>query len=346
MGTAAVASLLAMPVVAWALDVMGRRPSLIVGTCLAAAAMASIFFVRDIGPEIFGVRLLFGFGAGIIFPGYFAFASDIVPEHRRTEGFAIFGIAGLLPLMVNPLSGELGITPEGLRTFYPVLGCLVLGSLVFLLRVPEPSRKAPPRSVFSKELLRALTRARLSPVWLATAIFAGFFSIFAAFATVAAEQRGVSVARDLWLSYSLCAVSVRLFGAKLPDRLGPANIVAPALASYASAMVLLAGATTDAGFMVAGGLAGLGHGYCFPVLSAQVVSRIPDSMRGGGLTTFTALWSLASLVAAPLFGRISDSQGDAVMFSLAAVIAVVVGTLAQSYLPMLGLDWGRPPAHR
>ena len=31
---------------------------------------------------------------------------------------------------------------------------------------------------------------------------------------------------------------------------------------------------------------------------------------------------------------------------LPAVIAVVVGTLAQSYLPMLGLDWGRPPAHR
>ena len=340
MGTAAVASLLSMPVVAWALDVLGRRLSLVLGTSLVALAMASIYFVRDVGPEIYGVRLVFGLGAGIIFPGYFAFASDIIPAHRRTEGFAVFGIAGLLPLMVNPVSARLGIDPAGLRTFYPWLGGLVLLSLVLMLRVPESSRKAAPRSVFSGDLLRELCRRRLAPVWLATVVFAGFFSVFAAFATVAAEQRGIGAARDIWLSYALAAVVVRLVGAKLPDKVGPSNIVAPALASYATAMLLLADASTEMSFLAAGAFAGLGHGYCFPVLSAQVVSRIPDSMRGGGLTTFTALWSFASLIAAPSFGKVADLMGDCVMFCLSALVAVV------ALLPWCALEhfWGKSEA--
>ena len=128
-------------------------------------------------------------------------------------------------------------------------------------------------------------------------------------------------APDLWAYYATGAVGVRLLGGRLPDRIGPSNIVVPALSTYVLAFIIAAGAHTYSHFCLAGLLAGLGHGYCFPVLTSQVVSRIDVQLRGIGLATFTAIWELTSVGMTPLYGFISDWYGQAVMFSLAAVIA-------------------------
>ena len=64
-------------------------------------AMVLLLFVRDLGPLIYIDRVLMGIGAGALFTGYFAWAGDIIPEERRTEGIALFGVSGLLPLALN-----------------------------------------------------------------------------------------------------------------------------------------------------------------------------------------------------------------------------------------------------
>jgi predicted MFS family arabinose efflux permease len=74
--------------------------------------------------------------------------------------------------------------------------------------------------------------------------------------------------------------------------------------------------------LLAGLLAGVGHGYAFPVLASQVVSRAPTSVRGSALATFTGLWSASSLVLSPTFGALADRYDDATMFAAAAMFAV------------------------
>jgi MFS family permease len=319
MAAASVGGLCSRPLVGWALDAWGRKPTLIVGTILLSTAMGCIYWVTDTGWPIYLVRIIFGIGEGALFTGYFTFAADIVPEQRRTEGIALFGVSGLVPLIINPLSTHIGVDPPDLRWFFPILGLVVAASLFALVFVPETKRE-PAKTPFSfAEAWRSLRDRPLWSVWFASMIFAGLVSLFMAFTTVAAEKQGVAIPASLWWTYAGGAASVRIFGAKIPDQIGTHNMVTPALAAYVGALIVAASATSNQDFLLAGLLGGIGHGYCFPTLTSQVVTRVADQYRGSGLAMFTAIWGLSALLFTPVFGSIADHHGDSAMFLAAAV---------------------------
>jgi|MDTC01.3.fsa_nt_gb MFS family permease len=322
MAAAAVGGLLCRPVVGWALDRFGRRSILIIGSIMSMLALAMVGFIDTVGPLAYCVRFLFGMGEGALFTGYFAFASDIIPEERRTEGLAIFGIFGLIPIAINPVVGGLGFEVAELRYYFPLLALLLLSSIVVIWPLRERVRAEDRPPFVVGDVLRALGARRLWSVWFATSVFAALVSVFMTFATVSAEARGISSPSLFWLTYGTGAVGVRLFGARIPDRVGPSNLLAPSLGLYGLAFVLLSSASDLSTFLVAGLLAGLGHGYCFPVLVSQVVSRMADTMRGSAIAMFTALWEVAALWAGPVFGRYADYHTDGAMFSLVGLGAL------------------------
>ena len=129
MAVANLAGLLTRPIVGWALDAAGRKNALIFGGLMTALSLAGVYLIEDVGGMAYSVRVLFGFGEGFLFTGYFALASDIIPEERRTEGLALFGVAGLLPLLVNPLADllvpghevQVDIGPRSGRSYAPAL---------------------------------------------------------------------------------------------------------------------------------------------------------------------------------------------------------------------------------
>ena len=183
-------------------------------------------------------------------------------------------------------------------------------------------------------------------MWLATGVFAALVGIFFSFATVSAEARGVSAPALLWLAYAGGAIGVRLIGSRLPDRLGPRNMVAPALGLYVLAMVTCAGAETQRSFVGAGLLAGLAHGYCFPVLLSQVVTRTAARWRGTALAGFTALWQLAEFVFPPRVGWVADTYGDPAMYHLAAagsVLGLAAWALCELWVGRRALRPAAPP---
>jgi MFS family permease len=321
MASAAIGGLGSRPFVGWALDTIGRRPTLIVGTLLSIVGLAGIGLVEDTGMLVYGIRIVFGMGAGTVFTGYFTFASDIVPLDRRTEGIAIFGVAGLVPLIVNPISSLIGIEGADVRWFLPMVGAAIVISIPFLLAVPEPriAEERPPLTL--RAVLTSLGARPLVSVWFASVIFSGCVNIYMSFATVIAAKNDVLMPTALWFTYAGGAVFVRIFGARIPDRIGPARVVAPALTAYAAAFLIASHSTNDLGFLGSGLMAGIGHGYCFPVLTSLVVSRVSDEHRGSGVAMFTALWGLSSLVFSPLFGSLADHTDDQMMFWVAAAMA-------------------------
>jgi len=318
MGSAALGGLVFRPLVGWALDRLGRKPTIIAGTVVTTVGMGILLAVVDVGWEVYASRIIVGIGTGALFTAYFTLAADIIPESRRTEGIALFGVTGLVPLIVNPLAGEVGVAAPDLRWFLPLMGLVVLSSLAAIAFVPEQARQTSAIAPSVRQVLRALSARPLAPVWLATIIFSGLVAVAMAFSTVTAEARGLTRPALLWWTYAGGAAFVRLLGARLPDRVGPHNIVAPALTSYALGMVVLATAQGDEGFLLGGLLCGIGHGYCFPVLTSQVVTRSPDAMRGTALALFTGLWDVTYLVLPPVLGAVGDRFDDAVIFFIAA----------------------------
>ncbi len=323
MAVASIGGLVLRPLAGWALDAIGRRPTVVGGTVMLAVGMALIGLVDRVGPLIYVARVAMGIGAGTLFTAYFTFAADLIPAARRTEGIALFGVSGLVPLVINPVADGLGVSAPDLRWFFVGVGGVVLLSLGFVLALREPAldRAARPRGLRSVQT--ALVRRSLAPVWFATVVFAGLVALYMAFSVVVAAARGIEDPASMWFTYAAGAAGVRLFGGRLPERLGPRNLVAPALACYAGALLVAAGAEDRGALLASGLLAGVGHGYCFPVLTAQVVDRVHPALRGSGLAMFTALWEASGLALTPLFGALADVTDDATMFAAAALFALL-----------------------
>ena len=212
----------------------------------------------------------------------------------------------------------LGAFSTTVGTFISTVAIVMLCSLLFLSGVPEP--EAPKRSTTGglRGVLRALTTQALRPVWVATIAFAGLVSVFFVFATVTAQSMGVDLPARIWFGYALAAASVRLFGAKLPDRIGTHKVLAPAIGLYIAASLTIAAAQGEAAFHIAAILGGVAHGYTFPVLVSQVVSRVPEDSRGSGLAFYTGLWDLCGVTVAPFAGLYADAYGDSALFATAA----------------------------
>jgi len=322
MATSALGGLAVRPIVGWALDAVGRKPTLLFGTVCLSLGMALLYVVTDLGPLVYVVRLITGVGIGTLFTGYFAWATDLIPVARRTEGIALFGISGLVPLAVGPFVQELGVAAEDLRWFFPLIGGVIALSLPVLLLMKEPAGRGAGSAPTGRAILAALRSPAVWPVWLATVVFASAVATFMTFVVVSAEVRGIDHPASVWLSYAAGAVLVRLVGAKLPDRLGTSNIIAPALGLYAIAMLLAASATSPTALLASGLFAGLGHGYCFPVLTSQVVSRVPDALRGSAMAMFTGLWDASALLLTPLMGLVADATDDASMFAFTTLFGL------------------------
>lgn len=322
MAAAAVGGLLSRPFVGWALDGWGRKRTLYAGTVVMVVGMLSVGAITEVGWVALFCRVVFGIGAGALFSGYFAFATDLMPASRRTEGLALFGIAGLAPLIVSPISERIGVDAHAVRWFLPLMGLLVATSLIVLRFVPEQRAVVAPAGP-APEVFSTLWRPSLRPVWLVNVCFSALVALFLSFSLVVGEARGIEHTSDLWLTYAGGAVFVRLFGATLPDRLGPSRLVPPALGSYILGVLVLSLADSWYGLLLAGLLAGIGHGYCFPILSSQAMTRTEPSLRGATMALFTGIWDVTKLCAPPLLGLIADAWGDAMMLRLAALGALV-----------------------
>lgn len=323
MAAASVGGIILRPAIGWALDRFGRKSTLIIGTLCLVGGMCGFWFVTSISPLVYAVRVLLGIGTGALFTGYFTFASDLIPESRRTEGLALFGISGLTPLVITPIAGAIGIDPPELRWFFPLLGGLILLSLVPLAAVREVPKPSGAPRMTAGAALQALRRPSLFSVWIATTCLAGLVSVFMAFATVTAENRGVASAAIMWVTYAGGAILIRLAGSVLLDRIGAVRLVPASLLVYAAAFGTSALADSLGGFLFGAMLAGLGHGLGFPVLASQVVGRVPEHLRGSGVAALTALWEIGALVLTPIFGLIADASSDAVLFYAGAAFSGV-----------------------
>ena len=336
MSSANLAGLATRPFVGWSLDRFGRRSSLIFGSVLTALALASVYFIEQIDYTAYSVRILFGIGEGFLFTGYFAFAADMIPQSRRTEGLALFGVAGLVPLLVNPIADVSGFKGSGLQPFLVSVSILILASGLVIAFMPkeqssahhedENSTQTPnaeneiatPKTEMThtqdikgtSSTMRYLLAPQLHPMWWSTIAFAGAVAILMTFASVVSSARGMTYPTAVWFTYVAGAVMVRLFGAKLPEKLGPAKLVAPSLALYGLALIIYALSNQIYGMLLAGVLAGISHGYCFPVLTSLVVSAVDEGYRGRALAMFTGLWGGSAVILAPLAGQIADRWSD------------------------------------
>ncbi len=313
-----VAALAARPLIGKVMDRRGRRLVILSGASIHILAASLYLTIETFGPWVFVIRALHGIAEAMIFSSLFTHAADVIPESRRTEGMAWFGVSGLLPVAIAGLVGDAVIAAMSYQALFAcALGAAVLGLLLSLpLRdVLRPASAEPARG-----FLLTLREPRLLPIWWMGAAFATSVSVLFIFLKAYVVQTGYGSVGLFFSAYSAAAIALRVGLGWLPDRLGPVRVLYPSIVMLATGLFVLGGTTSSAGLLTAGVLAGFGHGFGFPILAGLVISRARPSERGAAVSLFTALFHAGMLVGGPLFGTLVEQIDYPATFVSAGVL--------------------------
>ncbi len=326
--TGAVA-ILARPLLGRIMDERGPRAIIVAGGVLHVTVCALYTTVGSIGAWVTTVRVAHGIADAMLFTSLFAYASEVVPASRRFEGIALFGVSGMLPISLGSVLGDLILKRAGEGNLagythvFATSAVLSGAALVLSLPLRAPARAAggEPR----RGMLHAFLQRDLVPIWVAGTVFATCIAAPFTFLATFVMTEKVGSAGLFFSCYSIAAIVLRLVAGKLPERVGPKVVLLPAMVAVGLGLVLLVVAGTPAVMGAAGVIAGLGHGFTFPVLLGLLVSRARAAERGAALAIFTALFDAGSMLGGPLFGKVAVAGGYRAMFATAAVM-MLVGT--------------------
>jgi len=328
MSAHAFAALVAGPTAGQVMDRRGRRIVIRTGGTLYVIAAALYLAIERIGPFVYAVRVIEGVSATMLYVALFTYAADLVPPARRTQGLALFGASGLLPMGISGVLGDAILAAASYRTIF--LTALAFGVLGLLLCWPLPESTAATDAVVApneRPARAALLKRDLLPIWIAS--FAFFYSMAGVltFLKTYVLATGLGSVGGFFSAYAGAALVLRIAFGWIPDRIGLRRMVLPSMASYALGVMLLASASGDVAVLLGGLLCGIGHSYAYPVFFSLVVTRANPGERGSAMAIYASVDWAAILIAGPVLGLVIERAGyDGAFGSLLAVLGL--GTAA------------------
>jgi MFS family permease len=324
-GTTALAAIAIRPELGKQMDRRGRRPVILTGGAINVFVLTLYLTVESIGPWVYGVRIIHGFAEAMLFASIFTYAADILPDENRTQGLALFGISGMLPIAIGGVLGDFILDGWGFDELFVTSVVLAVIALVLSLVLPEAIEPAS-KTGATTSFLAPLFQRDLVPVWWITVVFslalAGYFTFLRTFV----DETGIGSVGGFFTAYSGVAIVLRLVAGWLPDRVGPKRVLYPAMLVFASGFVVLATASTSTHVLLAGALCGIGHAYAFPILYALSFGRADATNRGSASAIFTGLFDVGTLFGSPALGALITAFSYETMF-VAAAVWIVAGAV-------------------
>jgi MFS family permease len=323
-GLTGVSAILARPPIGRSMDTRGRCHVILLGNAVNICALSLYLTVESVGPGLYAIRILHGIAEAMLFTAFFTYAADCVPSARRTEGLALFGVSGMLPIALGGVLGDVILK----RWDFDVLFMTSCGLAVLAFLLSLPLRDLP-RGGGEEEPSRgfwaALTQRDLLPLWLVTCAFTLALASIFTFVKRFVDETGLATVGTFFSAYAGVAIVVRMFLGWMPDRVGPKRVLFPALGAMVAGFFLLATAGSAFQVLAAGTLFGIGHGYAFPVLFGIVITRARWADRGSAMGIFTALFDVGAVVGGPLTGALITLAGFGAGFGAAGAIIAVGG---------------------
>ncbi len=318
-------------------DRYGRRVLMVAGAAVTGAAIALHGLADDL-PTLIGLRLLTGAGEGVFFVGAATLISDLAPADRRGEAISYFSVATYAGLGIGPTLGEAVLDGAGFTPAWAVAGGLCLVGAALATVVPARVRRSgsDPAAVAAPVTgaRRFFHPAAIGPGSVLALGLIGYAS-FSAYVPLHVDSVGLDDSRYVFLFYSALVVAVRLFGARLPDVLGPRVSGTSALVVLSAGLLVLFSWRSGPGvFAATVGVAG-GMSLLYPALFTAAVNRAPDEERASVVASFTMFFDVSVGVGGLVLGIVAGLSSPQGAFLAGAVIAasgilLLLGVVAPS----------------
>ena len=315
-----IAIMIARPLGSWFLENFGIRRTLVFSSVLGLIGCLVLYFARGV-PTILLGRVLSGLSFGMYTIGIFSYQALIIPEAMRGATFAVVVSGGVLPTATITPFGEWLLMGGHLRLYLSLgpLMCLVcwyLGRRVGVAQAVSRDEKPPQwgsyNDLFGNRPFLLLT---------ATGMLVALVDATTACMSMYAAEYGVVTSYFL-VGSSVVAVSVRLFGSKILNRLPRALLFAPCGMTMAGALCCISLFPSNAVFLVAGGFFGLGIGAGFPMYLSLISDALPPALRPKGNATALFLYDSGWFVTPLIIGYASSLLGIAWTFRLLSLVSL------------------------
>jgi MFS family permease len=314
-GAFSVTALLVRPWAGRLADRRGRRLPMVLGVAIFTASVAGYTLARSVAVLV-AMRLLTGVGEAFFFTAAASAIADMAPDERRGEAISFFSLALWTGIAIGPVVGELVLHEGRFSSVWLVSAAfgLLAGTLALRIRVPGLAGE--------ERRGHLIHRAALLPGGtLLTSILgaAGFF----AFVPLYSRELGLSGARLVFVVFSGLVLAIRLFGARLPDRLGPVRTSTMSLAVSALGLAVMGVWTTTAGLFAATAVYGVGQALAFPGLMTLALRDVPSGERGAVVATFTSFVDIGFGIGPATLGFVADASGYPAVFLTGAGVAAL-----------------------
>lgn len=294
-------------------DRYGRRVLLSGGSLLVGLATLAYTQVDSVGALV-ALRLVTGLGEAAVFVGAATATQDMAPPERRGEAASYFSVALYSGLALGPALGEHLADSSGYHRVWIVAGVASLVAAALGMWTPHVATRDAPKPT------SLLHPGALGP---GLVLMLGLipFTGFAAFLAVYGPDIGLDDTGPIFFAYAGMVLAIRIFGAKLPDRLGWQRASTIALASVAFGAVVISVWASVAAVWLAAGALGVGMSLLYPALFSAALEGVPDHERSQAVGTFSLFFDLSQGVGAPLLGIVVALSSERGAFAVSALIA-------------------------
>jgi len=326
-GRGPLSGVLAVPLVAWAIDRWHRKRLLVAGTALGALAAFAHMSIDQVGLSLYALRAVQGLAFLVTFNTAATLAVELSPPERLSQALGYFGVAmlgtnALAPALVEPLADSLG---------WGAAFCVAGGAATlacFLALFTESPQVA---SNTSSNSVTSLWNRHIVSVSYTSMLMGVGFGALVTFAQPFALSLGDREVRGLFIGYTITAVAVRVVLGGLADRVGRLRVAFGSMVLYAA--VILSTSRMQAGWLFEIGLGlGVAHGLLYPALNALIVENVAPTIRGAVMTTFNGAFNLGFALSALGFGTVAEAAGFRLVFLISGALTAT-GLASLALLP-------------
>jgi len=315
----AVAAVFMRPFLGRLTERFGRRMMMLAGALLAGVAGAALGLSTTLW-HVLALRAVTGIGEAALFVAAATLVADLSPPHRRAEAASYFSVAVFTGIGVGPMIGEFVLDDDRYVLTFAVAGLIALVAALTVWGVPaRVDRTSEPGALGKVPLFH---RAALWPGMVLAAGIAAM-SVYTAFIPEYSRTIGLSGAAGLFLLYSAISVTLRIAGAKLPERLGVRRMASIALVSVAAALTLLGTVAEPWALWTGAALMGFGMSFLYPSLMANVVNVAGEHERAVALSSFTMFFEVGTIVGGVVLGAVGQIFTKQAGFIGGAIIALL-----------------------
>ncbi|MCB1256920.1 MAG: MFS transporter [Microthrixaceae bacterium] len=297
-------------------DRVGRRPLIVVGALMVAASVA-LYALINSQAALLGARLLGGVGEAAFFVGAGTMVTDLAPASRRGEAISYWSVAVYGGLALGPALGEFVLGGDHFQRVWLVGAALALIAAAVGFMTHETAA-----STGSGEPAPLINRTAIGP---GTVLFLGMIALagFAAFVPLYVADIGMEDSGLVFLLYGCTILALRIFGAKIPDRIGTLKAGTFAMSASAVGLVIIAATGNVAGLYVGTFVFSVGMSLLYPAMLTMALIGVPDSERGSAVGTISSFFDLSQGIGAAVLGIAVALGGFRIAFVTAAVLSVL-----------------------